>query len=648
MEVNRVKQLQAGLEELLTNYLWAWQDKLQQVFESLPTFKGHPNQAVADLSKAQKESLSQDSVFLTRLREALELQRSYLAMADGRRIAYFSAEFGIHETLPIYSGGLGVLAGDHVKSASDLNLPLAAIGLMYRQGYFNQSLNAEGWQVERYTDLNMDLTCMSLVSDSKGRPLDIVVPVENRQVHARVWLAQIGRTPLYLLDTNVLENNETDRWITGHLYGGDQDTRIKQEIVLGIGGVRLLKALGLPIETFHMNEGHAAFLTLELLRQRMQEGGLNFEQAKTEIARCCVFTTHTPVPAGHDAFNHDLLLRCLDPYRQNELHISQFDLLVLGGRGRFSMTELALVLSSSANAVAKKHQEVSARMFTNREIKYVTNGIHHPTWANPELRPIFDEALPNWQQDPDVFAGAVANLDGDALKAAHDRAKTRLMAFINEHDHGVDFDENLLTIGFARRFATYKRGDLIVRAIDKLPVEVGQRIQLVFAGKSHPRDDGGKQYIQKIHHLMGEKRIRIVFLENYDMSVGRLLTAGVDIWMNTPRRPLEASGTSGMKASLNGIPNLSVLDGWWVEGYNGKNGWAVGEDFDGTTDEDEYDASSIAKLLSEQILTEFYDHPETWKTRMKEAVATAAFFNTHRMVNQYAQNIYKLPMLVNA
>lgn len=640
-------QTRSLLSELLTNYLWVWQDKLQQVFDLLPTYHGQPNQAVQDLSETQLESLSDNALFMARLREAIELQRSYLAMQpEVKRIAYFSAEFGIHETLPIYSGGLGVLAGDHVKSASDLNLPLVAVGLMYRQGYFNQSLNGEGWQVERYTDLNMALTCLSPVLDAEGNPLQITVPIEDRQVHVRVWLAPVGRTRLYLLDTNVPENLEVDRWITGHLYGGDQDTRIKQEVVLGIGGARMLRALGLPIEVYHMNEGHAAFLTLELLAEKIQ-AGLEYRQATNEIVQSCVFTTHTPVPAGHDAFAHDLLLRVLDRFRNDALGISQFELLVMGGRGRFSMTELALNLSRSANAVAMKHGEVSQRMFPHRNITYVTNGIHHLTWVSPEMTRLLDEAIPGWRADPRLLAGA-DQLPEAGLRAAHAQAKTRLVQFVNGHEHGIDFDPNLLTIGFARRFATYKRGDLIVRAIDKLPVEAGQRIQLVFAGKSHPRDDGGKQYIQKIHDLMEERRIRLVFLENYDMSVARTLVSGVDIWMNTPRRPLEASGTSGMKASLNGIPNLSVLDGWWVEGYNGANGWAVGKDYDGMTDEDEYDAASIAQLLSEQILDEYYGNPAAWLNRMKASVATAAFFNTHRMVEQYLEKIYRLPVGVSA
>jgi len=645
---SKTLQTRSLLGELLTNYLWVWQDRIQQVFEVLPTYQGHPNQAVHALSEAQLSTLGNDALFMARLREAIELQRSYLALRhEGRRIAYFSAEFGIHETLPIYSGGLGVLAGDHVKSASDLNLPMVAIGLMYRQGYFNQQLGKDGWQIERYTDLNMELTCLSLVHDAQGRPLRLQVPIEDRQVQVRVWLAPVGRTPLYLLDTNLPENSEIDRWITGHLYGGDQDTRIKQEVVLGIGGVRLLTALGYPIEVFHMNEGHAAFLTLELLAQKLRTG-MGYKQAADEISESCVFTTHTPVPAGHDAFSHELLLRVLDRYRHDELGISQFELLLMGGRGRFSMTELALNLSRSTNAVAKRHGEVSRRMFPHRAISHVTNGIHHLTWASPQLAPIFDELLPGWRQEPAVFAGATEKLPDDLLRSAHTQAKVRLIEYVNTHAHGIDLEPGLLTIGFARRFATYKRGDLIVQAIDKLPPEVGARIQLVFAGKSHPRDDGGKQYIQKIHSLMQEKRTRLVFLENYDMSAARMLVTGVDIWMNTPRRPLEASGTSGMKAALNGIPHLSVLDGWWVEGYNGRNGWAVGEDYDGSVDEDEYDSASIAQLLSEQILDEFYGRPADWTQRMKEAVATAAFFNTHRMVEQYSEQIYRLPALVTS
>jgi starch phosphorylase len=628
----------SGLRALLANYYWCWDEQIEAVFAALPTFRGSPYAAVASLSAEQRRRLETDE-WRARVDAARARQRAYLATRPATRsVAYFSAEFGIHETLPIYSGGLGVLAGDHIKSASDLVLPLVAIGLLYRRGYFRQVIDPSGWQREEYPELREERTGLQPELTADGAPLIVAVPMGSHDVAVRVWRADIGRVPLYLLDTNLPENNEVDRWITAHLYGGDQDTRIRQEIVLGIGGVRALRALGYTgIETYHMNEGHAAFLALELVRE-LVAGGDRFATACARVREQCVFTTHTPVPAGHDAFPHELVLRYLGRYREQDLRCSEQELLRLGGWGAFSMTELALELSRRANGVSELHGKISRMMFPGREITSITNGVHHLTWASTPFKRLYDQHLPGWRADPARLALA-ERLPANEVRAAHDETKAQLIAAINAEHPEAAFDADTLTIGFARRFATYKRGTLIFRDSLRLARLAGRRLQLVYAGKAHPRDDMGKSFIQAIIREMSNCPVRAVFLEDYDMGLARQLVSGVDVWLNNPRRPLEASGTSGMKCLLNGIPNLSVRDGWWDEGYDGTNGWAIGEGFAGG-DEDEYDANSLYQLLETAVMPEYYEHPDAWAQRMRRAIATAARFTAQRMVDEYARSIY--------
>jgi glycogen phosphorylase len=628
-----------ALRALLDNYLWVWDEQIKSVFTSLPTYRGLPFAALAALSRAQRRQLDTPE-WEERVAAAHARQAAYLATTPTTRsIAYFSAEFGIHEALPIYSGGLGVLAGDHVKATSDLALPLVAVGLLYRRGYFRQIVDPSGWQHEQYPELRDELAGLTPELNADGTPLVVTAPMGDHEVSMRIWRADIGRVPIYLLDTRIPENQEVDRWITAHLYGGDQDTRIRQELVLGIGGVRALRALGYHgLDTYHMNEGHAAFLSLELAREQVARG-LSFADARERVRHRAVFTTHTPVPAGHDAFPHEMIVRYLGQYRERELRCSEYELLRLGGWGAFSMTELALHLSRSANGVSQKHGEVSRSMFPGRPITAVTNGVHHLTWTSVAFKRLYDEQLPGWREDPMLLTRA-ETLAPERVRAAHDKTKSTLIATVNHRHPEAGFDADTLTIGFARRFATYKRGTLIFRDSLRLAEIAGQRLQLVFAGKAHPRDDSGKRFIQSIIREMAKCPVRAVFLEDYDMGLARVLTSGVDVWLNNPRRPLEASGTSGMKCLLNGIPNMSVLDGWWLEGYDSTNGWAIGEQYrDG--DEDEYDAGSIYQLLESSVLPEYYKQPDAWTRRMCRAIATAAQFTAQRMVSQYADNVYQ-------
>jgi starch phosphorylase len=629
----------ASLQALLSNYLWSWDEAITNVFAALPTFRGSPGAALTSLSYAQRQRLETPE-WRARAAAAHQHLAAYLAGAPSeRRIAYFSAEFGLHTSLPIYSGGLGILAGDHIKAASDQRLPLVAVGLLYRRGYFRQIIDPSGWQREQYPELREELTGLRPVLKEDGSPLLVAVPMNDHEVLVRLWRADVGRVPLYLLDTRVPQNSEIDRWITAHLYGGDQDTRIRQEIVLGIGGVRALRLLGYQtFDTYHMNEGHAAFLGLELIREQIA-AGQTFGEASGYVRERTVFTTHTPVPAGHDAFPHELLLAYLGHYQANELGCDRQELLKLGGWGAFSMTELALHLTRLANGVSRKHGEVSRAMFPGRAITSVTNGVHHLTWTAQPMKTLYDRYLAGWRERPEQLQLA-DQLPAGSVRSAHDLCKMNLIAAINGSYPEAAFDADTLTIGFARRFATYKRGTLIFRDSLRLASLAGRRLQLVFAGKAHPHDDTGKSFIQAIIREMHHCPVRAVFLEDYNMNLAGELIAGVDVWLNNPRRPLEASGTSGMKALLNGVPNLSVLDGWWLEGYDGTNGWAIGEYYH-SGDEDAYDAASLYQLLEQAVIPEFYDQPAAWERRMGRAIVTAPRFTAHRMIGEYANEIYR-------
>lgn len=635
------------LDRLLSNYYWAWNDQSLEVFRALPRYDGDPYQAVRRLSLEDRMRLERAGLEEKAARAVGAMDEYLRGSSTERRVAYFSAEFGIHECLPLYSGGLGVLAGDHLKSASDLNLPLVGVGLIYRRGYFHQEIDAEGVQHEQYPVMAPLESGFRLALDLNGRPALVSVPLDDRECLVRVWQTDIGRVPLYLLDTDLDENASDHRFITSHLYGGDREMRIRQEIVLGIGGLRALRALGYDrLETFHLNEGHAAFLCLESIAEcRRPDEPL--ERSRARAAGRVVFTTHTPVPAGHDVFPPDMVCRYLGGYARKELHCGDDELLALGGARvdgpSFSMTELALNVARAANGVSARHGEVSRAMFPGRPIDSVTNGVHHLTWTAPPTRRLYDQFLPGWRDDHRRLADSHL-LPEDELRQVHHRNKERLVERLNDIQR-ERLDPALMTIGFARRFATYKRAGLLFHDPQRLAKVAGGRLQVLIAGKAHPQDEAGKRLIQEVIRLGEASPLTVVFIADYDLALGKLLVAGVDVWLNNPRRPMEASGTSGMKASLNGVPNLSVLDGWWVEGYDGTNGWAIGPDIgpsDSPEDEDTRDADSLYMLLAERVIPEFYESPGDWTQRMKRAIAASARFTTHRMVGEYARRLYRL------
>ncbi len=563
-------------------------------------------------------------------------------------IAYFSMEIALRPDLPTYSGGLGVLAGDTLRSTADLGLPVVAVSLLHRQGYFAQSLDESGWQSESPVAWPVEETC-------REEPARAEVSIEGRRVAVRAWRFNVtGATghvvPVFLLDTDLPENSEWDRALTAHLYGGDDHVRLCQEIVLGIGGVRMLRALGYrDVPRFHLNEGHAALLALELLDEHARWFGRDrFDDDDVKaIRQRCVFTTHTPVPAGHDKFPLDHVIRVLgrpEIFERRDVFCCDDTL---------NMTYLALNLSGYVNGVAKRHGEVSREMLQSRDpsrpyqIDHITNGVHLATWAAPSIAALFDRHLPGWREDNASLRGAV-NLPNDELWQAHAAAKAELIEEINRRTQ-AGFDADTFTLGFARRAATYKRADLLLRDPRRLKRIAAKHggLQIVYAGKAHPRDEQGKHLIQRIvearEALLPE--VRLVYLENYDWELGRRITAGVDVWLNTPEPPKEASGTSGMKAALNGVPNLSVLDGWWVEGcVEDVTGWAIGDQCPADASPEERaacDAPSLYAKLEKAVLPKFHRERADWLRIMRHAIAlNASFFNTERMVQEYAHKAY--------
>ena len=555
-----------------------------------------------------------------------------------RRIAYFSMEVAADPRMPTYSGGLGILAGDTLKSCADLKIPLVAVSLLYSKGYFDQKLDEWGnqqefpvaWEPSRFVRL---------------LPITVRVPIENRSVVVRAWQYDItGYTgysvPLILLDTNVDENAPPDQELTAFLYGGDERYRLAQEIILGMGGVRMLRALGYnQLERFHMNEGHASLLVLELLRERRGQGAEEWDFHG--VRSRCVFTTHTPVPAGHDQFSYDLVKGVLGETIPVEM------VQMLGGKNRLNMTLLALNLSRYVNGVAKRHGEVSQEMFPGYSIDSITNGVHSFTWTCYSFKKLYDRHIAGWVNDPFSLRYAVSIPKGE-IWDAHVEAKGRLIDEVHRRT-GMSLKPDMLTIGFARRATLYKRADLVFSDPDQL-MEIASTvgpIQLVFAGKSHPKDDPGKDLIRRVFHFARQLKdqIPIAYLENYDMELGKLLTSGVDLWLNTPLRPLEASGTSGMKAAHNGVPSFSTLDGWWIEGHiEGVTGWSIGpgpQDLHGQDAANEQDARELYHKLRTVIAPMFYRDRDRWIDIMRQAIAfNASFFNTHRMVQQYAANAY--------
>jgi starch phosphorylase len=551
------------------------------------------------------------------------------------KVAYFSMEIAIHPSMPTYSGGLGVLAGDTLRSAADLGVPLVAFSLLHRKGYFQQHLNSMGVQTEDVQPWNPADFCTE-------EPARTTVSIEGRTVTVRTWrydlIGLFGHVvPIYLLDTDIPDNSGWDRGLTDHLYGGDTNYRLQQEIVLGMGGVRMTHALGLQVNVFHMNEGHAALLTLGLLESQLGGGPLDvYTDSDVEaVRRKCVFTTHTPVPAGHDRFSTEQAIRILGADRTARL-----ERLGCFRDGLLNMTQLALKFSRYANGVAMKHGNVSRQMFPEFTIDAITNGVHAPTWMSEPVQKMMDDHVPAWRRDNLYLRNAIDVPEAEML-AAHRRAKEELLAEVGSRT-GLVLDPNVLTLGFARRAATYKRATLLFTEPERLQ-EIAAKaggLQILYAGKAHPQDEPGKTLIQQVVEdaaRYSNQNLRVVYLENYAWDLGARLTAGVDVWVNNPRRPYEASGTSGMKAALNGVPSLSILDGWWIEGcIEGVTGWAIE---DGANDEDE--AHSLYTKLETAVVPLYRDAPERWARLMRTTLAfNGSYFNTNRMVKQYTRNAY--------
>ena len=692
------------LERLAWNYWWSWAADGVEVFRDLDPgtwaqCEQNPRALLAQVSDLRLAQMAADPSYADRVRKLAERFDAYmadtrpsptlrLASAISREtpVAYFCAEFGVHSSLPLYSGGLGILAGDHLKSASDLNLPLVAVGLFYRFGYFQQRLSIEGWQEESYRETYAGELPIQHVKTDDGLPLLTEVTMRGRIVRARAWRANVGRIQLYLLDTNIPENEEVDRLVTGHLYGGDRETRLVQEMMLGIGGVRLLARLGIEPRVFHLNEGHSAFLTLELARRVMECDRINFFEAANRVRNHCVFTTHTPVAAGHDEFDEALIEKCFGNWHQTALGLSHDEFLGLGSisgepEGPFGLTPLAIRMCHSINGVSRKHGEVSRalwqKMWPGRNaaevpITSVTNGVHPPTWVAPPIRALYQQHFgddwPEKAQDKNIWADGIQKFSEEDLWQAHSLLKQRLVAFVRDHsfetrlargenDDYIEaaramFDPAILTIGFARRVAGYKRWNLLLsdpQRLTQLINDADRPVQFVFAGKAHPQDQGAKLVLQKL--MLWQRDIlvrnRVAFIEDYDQEVARHLVQGVDVWMNVPRRPMEASGTSGQKAAINGALNFSVLDGWWLEGYDGNNGFAIGDPGEPEAEEaDRADAESMYRVLEQEIIPRFYDRdiagiPRRWVAMMKHSIKTLVpAFDSDRMVAEYAERIY--------
>ena len=698
-----------ALQRLAWNYWWSWAADGAAVFRDLDpqvweTCEHNSRRALAETSEFRLMQMATDPVYTERVSRLSRRFDEYMAVAhtwepsDPQQkkitpehpVAYFCAEYGVHNSLPLYSGGLGMLAGDHLKSASDLGLPLVAIGLLYRYGYFRQRLTRDGWQEEHYGETHPSELPIHQVRDAQGAPLSIEMLMRGRTVRAHVWRADVGRVPLYLLDTNIAENDPLDRWVTGHLYGGDRETRIVQEMMLGIGGIRLLRALGLEPHVFHLNEGHSAFLTLELARElTIPPERMSFADAARIVRERCVFTTHTPVAAGNDEFEASLVEKCFGTSYEQELGLAHDEFLDLGRVDAnndaewYGLTPLAIRMCRSTNGVSRKHGEVSRllwqRMWLGRAaieipITSITNGVHAPTWVAPLIRALYEKYLGmDWDKhvrDPGRWAEGIEKISDEELWSAHSLLKQRLVAFVRHrsyharHGRGESaeyteaaralFDADALTIGFARRVAGYKRWSLLLTDPDRLLRLLNDEkrpIQFVFAGKAHPQDQGAKLILQQLAVWKYHPQVmhRAVFLQDYDQEIARQLVQSVDVWLNVPRRPQEASGTSGEKVAMNGGLNLSVLDGWWIEGYDGTNGWAIGDATEGgeVSDIDASDAESLYRVLEEEVIPLYYERdnrdaiPRRWVAMMKRSIETLApRFNSDRMVEEYTQTIY--------
>ena len=689
------------LQILSRNLWWTWNPQAQEIFNELSPLvweRSNHNavEVLREVSHTELAARLHDSDFQKRVQRVLEDFDSYMETTDTwasrhaknlkNPVAYFSAEFGLHESLPIYSGGLGVLSGDHTKSASDLGIPFIGISLFYRNGYFQQQVGPDGWQQESYPVADPAHLPLELVVSEEGVRLLNFVEVGHSTVFFQAWRLRVGRAVIYLLDTNLPENDQHFQGLTAHVYGGDVDTRIGQEIILGIGGVRLLRSLGITPSAFHMNEGHSAFLTLELLRDELKQG-IDEVEARKRVASRCIFTTHTPVPAGHDRFSSEMLGHVLGRF-WGETGLTHDQLMAYGRiipadpEELFTMTVLALKMSRAANGVSELHGQVSRDMwkdlFSTQDssavpIGHITNGIHTPSWATAKAHEFWNKRLGvDWTaklMDPQYWAklvnGDLASdeelwamrygLRRDLVEFARRRLRVQYGRSEGEFSRFVDhaLSPDALTICFARRFATYKRAPLVFRNLERivsLANDSHRPVQFVFAGKAHPRDNEGKRFLQTIAGISRHPQLigKVVFIENYDMNVARFLVAGADIWLNTPRRPLEASGTSGQKIVIHGGLNLSIMDGWWREAYQDKNGWPIGDDSSDTNFEaqDERDAEHLFKTLTEQIIPEFYQRnaqgvPTAWVKRIRNAMLSLIpVYNTDRMVAEYVRKYY--------
>ncbi|MHA1990506.1 MAG: alpha-glucan family phosphorylase [Candidatus Hodarchaeales archaeon] len=701
IDLSRIPSRISGLKDLAYN-LWSyWNHDAINLWKELDDVlwlnsEHNPVSLLQKISDKQLLFRSKDPDFLKKYDFVINLYNSSVLTNNGSlwfnkqnfnskdSIAYFSFEYGLHQSLPIYSGGLGILSGDYMKEASDLGVPLIAVGFMYPYGYFKQKIPSHGWQEAEYELLNFSTSPIFPVLDQDNKPLIFPIKIDKNTIYIRLWKIKVGNALIYLMDTNIEENTPWDRELSARLYSGDQEMRLRQEIVLGIGGIKILRKLGIQPKLYHMNEGHSAFLTLELLREEMEQGK-SFDKAIESVKQKCVFTTHTPVPAGHDVFSYPLINQYFSEFR-NELGISTEDFLDLASVDQewgksFNMTVLALRLSRLANGVSKLNGEIANKMWKDLWIKKninetpiigITNGVHSESWVSPSMWEIYKNHLGfNGEKisDKEELWRKIKDIPDETIWNAHHKAKTRLFYYIRDRvrkarikknldaeqiiSSGTLLDPEALTIGFARRFATYKRANLIFRDVERLKNMLSdpyKPIQFIFAGKAHPDDDLGKNMLQFVYNMT--KKIdfesRIAFIEDYDIIVSKYLISGVDVWLNTPLKPHEASGTSGMKAAMNGVLNLSVLDGWWQEGYNYKNGWSIGngESLDDKDEQDKLDADYLYQTLEEQVIPLYYQRdsdgiPRPWVKLMKESISTVTpKFSTQRMIKDYISKLY--------
>ena len=691
------------LLDIANNLWWSWNSEFLRLFKEIDsdlweTVGKNPVKFLKLVSQDKLEDIAKDEEFLAKYDEVVNHFNSYMQTKEtwfsknypnnaNDLIAYFSAEYGIDEIIPIYSGGLGILSGDHLKSASDLGLPFVAVGLLYKNGYFNQKIDGYGTQKTEYTNIDLDNLPILPVKDENGEDLIIDVDFPDRKLYLKIWKIVVGRISLYLMDSDIDKNIAEDRVVTLRLYGGDQEMRIRQEIVLGMAGIKLLRRLGLKPSVYHMNEGHSAFLTLEVIKDVMEEKQVSFEVAKSMCSAKTVFTTHTPVPAGNDIFPIELM----DKYFSNfwpKLGISREDFLRLGMKNTqgleqgFNMGMLALRIAGKKNGVSKLHGAVSRRLFSDvwpniapdeSPIEYVTNGIHTCSWLAPSMKKLFNQYLkPYWQdniQDDETW-NDIKNIPNKELWDTHTDRKKKLFTLVKNNittrlkSSGYNYEEineivsklnpNALTIGFARRFATYKRATLIFRDLERLTQLLNnpeRPVQLIFAGKAHPADKEGQDLIKYIHEVSMKPQFKgkIFLLENYNIAMSRYLISGVDVWLNNPRRPMEASGTSGQKASVNGVINFSVLDGWWAEGYNQKNGWTIGDntEYQSYEEQDIADSESLYNTLESKIIPLYYENKkedgvsDKWMEMFKNSIiSTGGRYSTSRMVIDYTRDYY--------